>query len=72
MKEFAYNAVNVVWKIFWGILILPFVVPAFLVVKLLGGNTFSLDDMGLGFMLTILIAVALAIAAASFAIGYFI
>jgi hypothetical protein len=72
MKEFAYNAVNTVWKIFWGILILPFVIPAFLVVKLLGGNTFSLDDMGIGFMLTILIAIGLAIAAASFAIGYFI
>lgn len=72
MKEFAYNVINVVWKIFWGILILPFVIPAFFVVKLLGGNTFSLDDMGLGFMLTVLIAIALAIAAASFAIGYFI
>ena len=72
MKEFVFNTLNVVWKTFWAILILPFVIPAFGIVKLLGGDPFSMDNMGFGFMLTVLIAIGLFVAAASFAIGYFI
>jgi len=72
MKEIAFNALNVVWKTFWAILILPFVIPAFGIVKLLGGDPFSMDDMGIGFMFTVLIAIGLFVAVASFALGYFL
>lgn len=71
MRQFALNVVNVVWNTFWAILILPFVIPAFGIVKLLGGDPFSMDNMGFGFLLTVLIAIGLAVAVASFALGYF-
>lgn len=61
--------IEFIWKAVFAILLAPFLIPAFLVVKLLGGNTFSMDDMGLGFMLTILIAIGIAIASAAFLIG---
>ena len=69
LKDIAIGAAEFVWKAAWAILLAPFLIPAFLIVKLLGGNTFSLDDMGLGFMLTALIAVGLAIAAGFFFLG---
>ena len=69
LKTIAFNAFEFVWKAAWTILLAPFLIPAFLIVKLLGGNTFSLDDMGLGFMLTIMIAVGLAIGAGFFFLG---
>lgn len=72
MKELAFNVVNVVWKTLCAILILPFVIPAFGIVKLMGGDPFSMDNMGLGFLFTVLIAIGLAVAAASFTIGYFL
>lgn len=69
LKTIAFSAVEFVWKASWAILLAPFLIPAFLIVKLLGGNTFSLDDMGLGFMLTIFIAIGIAVAAGFFFLG---
>ena len=69
LKDIAIGAAEFVWKSAWVILLAPFLIPAFLIVKLLGGNTFSLDDMGLGFMLTIMIAVGIAIGAGFFFLG---
>ena len=72
MKEFAFNVVKVVWVAFWTILLAPFLLPAFGIVKLLGGKPFGMDDMGFSFILTILIAIGIAVAGASFALGYFL
>ena len=56
MKEFAFKALQIVWAAFWTILLAPFLLPAFGIVKLLGGEPFGMDDMGFSFILTILIA----------------
>jgi hypothetical protein len=70
MKALALNTVNVVVKVVAGIVILPFIAVAFGVTKLFGGEPLSMDDMGIGFMTMIAIAVGLGIAALSFGIGY--
>jgi hypothetical protein len=64
--------VNFVWATFWIILLAPFLIPAFGIVKLLGGEPFGMDDMGFSFILTILIAIGIAVAGAAFALGYFL
>ena len=70
MKQLALNTLEFTWKAFWGILILPFIAVAFAITKLLGGEPLSMDDMGAGFMIMCAIAIGLAIATVSFAIGY--
>lgn len=72
MKELALNAVNFVWKAAWAVVILPFIIPAFAITKLLGGEPLSMDDMGAGFLIMCAIAIGLAIATVAFGIGYFI
>ena len=64
--------VNFVWATFWIILLAPFLIPAFGIVKLLGGEPFGMDDMGFSFILTILIAIGIAVAGGAFALGYFL
>ena len=71
MKEFALKAVELVWKAAWAVVILPFIIPAFAITKLLGGEPLSMDDMGAGFLIMCAIAIGLAVAAGSFAVGYF-
>ena len=70
MKELAINIMNITWKIFWGILILPFIAVAFGITKLLGGEPLSMDDMGAGFMTMCAIAIGLGVATVAFGIGY--
>jgi ABC-type Na+ efflux pump permease subunit len=48
---------------------IPFLLPAFLITKMLGGDMFSLDGMGIGFVITMLIAAAFAIGAGFFFLG---
>ena len=61
---------EVIWASFWIILLAPFLIPAFGIVKLLGGDPFNLDGMGADFMFMILIAVGIAVAGGAFALGY--
>jgi ABC-type Na+ efflux pump permease subunit len=48
---------------------IPFLLPAFLITKMLGGDMFSLDGMGIGFVITVLIAAAFAIGTGFFFLG---
>ena len=50
----------------------PFLIPAYGISRLLGSDPFSLDGGGIGFLITAMIAVGLAIAAGFFALGYFL
>ena len=72
MKALVLNAVNVVWKVACGIVILPFIAVAFGITKLLGGEPLSMDDMGAGFMIMCAIAVGLGVATIAFGAGYFL
>jgi len=54
------------------IAILPFLAVGFAAVKLMGGDPMSMDGMGTDFIIMIITALIAAIAAGSFAIGYFI
>lgn len=58
-----------VWKSAWMVIIMPFIIPAFLIVKLLGGEPFSMDDMGIGFMSMVVIAIGIAVGAGMFFLG---
>lgn len=58
-----------VWKSVWMVIIMPFIIPAFLIVKLLGGEPFSMDDMGIGFMSMVVIAIGIAVGAGMFFLG---
>jgi hypothetical protein len=51
---------------------LPFLIPAYLIAKIMGADPFSLDGMGIGFLITIAIAGALAIGTSFFFLGKFI
>jgi hypothetical protein len=48
---------------------IPFLLPAFLITKMLGGDMFSLDGMGIGFVITAVIAGAFAIGTGFFFLG---
>ena len=72
VKALVLNAVNVVWKIAAGIVILPFIAVAFGITKLLGGEPLSMDDMGAGFMIMCAIAIGLGVATIAFGAGYFL
>ena len=69
MKEMALKTLGVIWTTFWVILLAPFLVPAYAIARVMGADPFSLDGMGIGFLITAIIAGALAIAAVSFALG---
>jgi len=69
LKNFAIGAVEVVWKAAWAVIILPFIVPAFLISKLFGVDPLSMDDMGAGFVIMVLIAIGIAIAGGFFLLG---
>ena len=69
MKTIAFSAVDFVWKAAWFVIIMPFMIPAFLIAKLLGADPLSLDGMGIGFLVTALIAAGLAIGAGFFFLG---
>ena len=70
MKELALKTLNVIWAAFWTVLLAPFLIPAYGIARLMGADPFSLDGMGVGFLVMALIAAGLAIAAVSFGIGY--
>jgi hypothetical protein len=72
MKELALKTIKGAGAVIWLALIAPFIIPAFVVVKLTGGDPFSMDDMGLGFGMMCLIAVGIAVTALAFTIGYLI
>jgi len=69
MRELALKTLGVIWATFWIILLAPFLIPAYGIARLLGVDPFSMDDMGLGFMITAIIALVLAAAALSFTVG---
>ena len=71
MKNALLVGAEFVWKAAWAVVILPFIIPAFAITKLLGGEPLSMDDMGAGFLIMCAIAIGLAIAAGAFAVGYF-
>lgn len=52
------------------IAILPFLAVGFAVVKLMGGDPMSMDNMGIDFVIMVIVAIITAVAAGSFAIGY--
>ena len=54
------------------IAMLPFILPAFLIVKLMGMDIMNLDGMGMEIMIMFGIAGALAIGTGFFALGYFL
>lgn len=51
---------------------IPFLLPAFLIVKLMGMDIMNLDGMGMELIIMVAIAGALAIGTGFFALGYFI
>lgn len=71
MKQLALKTVNVIWATAWTILLAPFLIPAYGIARLMGADPFSLDGMGIGFLVMGLIAGGLFIAALSFGAGYF-
>ena len=72
MKAIAGKVFGAVWASFWIVLLAPFLIPAFGIVKLLGGDPFNLDGMGADFMFMVIIAVGIAVAGGAFALGYFL
>lgn len=69
LKNFAIGAVEFVWKAAWFVVIMPFMIPAFFIAKLFGVDPLSLDGMGIGFLVTALIAGGIAIGAGFFFLG---
>lgn len=63
---------GVIWASFWVILLAPFLIPAFGIVKLLGGDPFSMDGMGADWLFMVVIAIGIAVAGCAFALGYFL
>ena len=51
---------------------LPFLIPAYLIAKMMGADPFDMDGMGIGFLIVVLIAGALAIGTGAFLLGKFI
>ena len=64
--------ISAIWATLWIILLAPFLIPAFGIVKLLGGDPFSMDGMGADFLFMVVIAVGIVIAGGAFALGYFL
>lgn len=72
MKQLMINSVKSVAAALWLLMIAPFVIPAFAITRLLGGDPFSMDDMGTSWMVMIFIAIGLAATTAAFLIGYWL
>lgn len=69
MRELALKTVGVIWTTFWVILLAPFLIPAYGIARLLGADPFSLDGMGVGFLVMGLVAGGLVIASLGFVLG---
>jgi len=63
-------SVKVIGQVLVIILLAPFLIPAYVIARLLGSDPFDMDSMGLGFLITAVIAGGLAIATIFFSIGY--
>ena len=63
-------SLKVIGQVLLIVLLAPFLIPAYGIARLLGSDPFDLDGGGIGFLVTAMIAGALAIAAAAFTIGY--
>jgi hypothetical protein len=72
MKETIAKIAHMAFATVWLAMIAPFIIPAFLIVKVLGGDPFSMDGMGADFMFMVAIAIGIAVASGAFAIGYFL
>lgn len=69
MKEFAMKAFGAIWTAFFAILFAPFLIPAFCIVKLMGGDPFSMDGMGADWLFMVMIAIGIAVASGFFILG---
>jgi hypothetical protein len=69
MKMLVLNTLDWTWKVFWIILILPFLGVGWLLVKLMGGDPMSMDGMGTDFVIMIITALIAAVATVAFIIG---
>ena len=70
MKNAIIWSMKVIGQVLMIILLAPFLIPAYGIARLLGADPFSLDGMGIGFLITAMIAGGLAIATVFFGIGY--
>ena len=70
MKNAIIWSMKVIGQVLMIILLAPFLIPAYGIARLLGSDPFDMDSMGLGFLVTAMIAGGLAIAAVFFGIGY--
>jgi hypothetical protein len=70
MKELILKAVKMVGAAIWLVLIAPFMLVSYLVVRAIGGDPMSMDDWGISWMAMIFVAIGLAVATAAFAVGY--
>jgi hypothetical protein len=70
VKNAMVYTANLLIKIVMVIVLAPFLIPAYGIARLLGSDPFDLDGGGIGFLVTAMIAGALAIGAAAFTIGY--
>lgn len=70
MKEFALKTLKTMGAAVWLILIAPFMLVSYLVVRAIGGDPMSMDDWGTSWMAMIFVAIGLAVATVAFAVGY--
>lgn len=70
MKNDIVWCLKVLGQVLVIVLLAPFLIPAYGISRLIGADPFSMDSMGLGFLIMTLIAGGLAIAAGFFALGY--
>lgn len=70
MKNAITWSMKVIGQVLMIILLAPFLIPAYGIARLLGSDPFDMDSMGLGFLITAMIAGGLAIGAVAFGIGY--
>lgn len=69
MKNAIIWSMKVIGQVLMIILLAPFLIPAYGIARLLGADPFDMDSMGLGFLVTAMIAGGLAIATVFFGIG---
>ena len=72
MKDILIKALKTMLAVIWLAMIAPFIIPAFGIVKLIGGDPFSMDGMGADFVIMCVIAGGLVLATGAFALGYFL
>ena len=71
MKQLAKKTLTMIWATFCAILLAPFLIPAYGLARLIGADPFSMEGMGIGFLVMVLIAGGLFIATVAFGAGYF-